>query len=353
MLRYLTTAAILVAALPSIALAQDAAGPYHVVNTAKVGGEGSWDYINADPVNRQLFVARSGQAPIGRITVYDLDSLKPLGTIPGTSAHGVAIDPKTHHAFATSKPLAMIDTKSLTVIKTIDVLGNPDGSLFDPYNSRAYIWSHSAPNATVINTADGSVVGTIDLGGQPEQAQSDEKGHIYVDLEDKNQVAVIDAKTMTVTAKYDVSSKTTGLSGLALDAKNHILFVAGRNPAAMVMVNADNGKILASLPIGPGVDGAGFNPATLEAFASTGGDGTLSVVKEKSPTEFVVEQTVPTMAGARTMTVDTKAGKIFVVSAERGPAPAPTDTPAPGAPPARPRPGPMIPDSFTIVEVGK
>lgn len=366
MLRYLTTAAILVAALPSISMAQDATGPYHVVNTAKVGGDGGWDYVNADAVNRQLFIARGGAT--ARVTVFDLDSLKPLGAIPGINAHGVAIDPQSHHGFATSKPVAMIDTKTLTVIKTIDVQGGPDGSLFDPFNQRAYIWSHSAPNATVINTVDGSVVGTIDLGGQPEQAATDGKGHIYVDLEDKGQVAVVDAKTMAVTARYDVSSKTTGLAGLALDAKNHILFVAGRTPAAMVMVNADDGKILASLPIGTGTDGAGFNPATLEAFSSQG-DGTLTVVKEKSPTEFVVEQNVPTQSGARTMTVDSKTGKVFVVTAAYGPPPA--DTPAPaGAPPAqagaapspggapagaprRPSRGPMIPDSFSILEIGK
>ena len=351
MRRYLTAAAILMMGWSAIATAQD--GPYHVITTAKVGGEGGWDYLNADPVNRQLFVARSGQAPIGRITVYDLDSLKPLSVIPGTNAHGVAIDPKTRHGFATSKPVAMIDTKSLTVIKTIDVQGNPDGSLFDPYNSRVYIWSHVAPNATVIDTADGSVVGTIDLGGAPEQAQSDEKGHIYVDIEDKNLVAVIDAKTMKVTGTFDVSSKTTGLAGLALDVKNHILFVAGRNPAAMVVMNADNGKILASFPIGAGADGAGFNPSTMEAYASTGGDGSLTVVKEKSPTEFAVEQMVPTMAGARTMTVDTKSNKVFVISADRGPATPPDPSAAPGSAAARPRPGPIIADSFSILAIGK
>ena len=333
------------------AIAQD--GPYHVITTAEVGGEGGWDYLNADPVNRQLFIARSGPPPEGRITVYDLDSLKPLGVIPGTNAHGVAIDPVSHHAFATSKPVTMIDTKSLSIIKTIDVQGNPDGSLFDPYNNRVYIWSHSSPNATVINTADGSVLGSFDLGGAPEQAQSDEKGHIYIDIEDKNQVAVIDANTMKVTGTYDVSSKTTGLAGLALDVKNHILFVAGRNPAAMVVMNADDGKILASFPTGPGVDGAGFNPGTMEAFASTGGDGSLTIVKEKSPTEFAVEQTLPTMAGARTMTVDTKGNKVFVISAQRGPTTPPDPNAAPGSAASRPRPGPIVADSFSILEIGK
>ena len=214
----------------------------------------------------------------------------------------------------------MFDTKTLAPIKTIDVQGNPDGILFDPYNQHVYIWSHIAPNATVINAVDGSVVGTIDLGGMPEQAASDGQGHVYVDIEEKGQVAVIDAKTMTVTNKYDVSSKTTGLAGLALDAKNHILFIAGRTPAVMVVMNADDGKIITTLPIGTGTDGAGFNPATMEAFTSTG-DGILTVVKEKSPTDFAVEQSVTTQSGARTMTVDSKTGKVFVITAEFGPPP--------------------------------
>ena len=358
MLRYLTIGAILAAALPSIVLAQDApaTGPYHVVTTAKVGGDGGWDYVYADAADRQLYIPRSGQAPTPRITVYDLDSLKPLGTIPGFNAHGVAVDPKSHHGFATSKPVLMFDTKTLAPIKTIDGPGNPDGILFDPYNQHVYIWSHIAPNATVINAVDGSVVGTIDLGGMPEQAATDGQGHIYVDIEEKGQVAVIDAKTMMVTNKYDVSSKTTGLAGLALDAKNHILFVAGRTPAVMVVMNADDGKIITTLPIGVGTDGAGFNPATMEAFASSG-DGILTVVKEKSPTDFAVEQSVQTQSGARTMTVDSKTGKVFVITAEFGPPP-PEPPPAAGAPPAPPGPprvrrGPMIPDSFSILAIGK
>jgi DNA-binding beta-propeller fold protein YncE len=358
MSRYLTIAAILTAALPSIAAAQTApaSGPYHVTATAKVGGEGGWDYVYADSVGRKLYIPRSGQAPTPRITVYDLDSLKPLGTIPGFNAHGVAVDPKSHHGFATSKPVAMFDSDTLAPIKTIETQGNPDGILFDPYNQHVYIWSHAAPNATVINAVDGSIVGTIDLGGPPEQAATDGQGHIYVDIEDKGQVAVVDAKTLAVTAKYDVSSKTTGLAGLALDAKNHILFVAGRTPAVMVVLNANDGKIITTLPIGVGTDGAGFNPATMEAFASTG-DGVLTVVKEKSPTDFAVEQSLPTMSGARTMTVDAKTGKVFVITAEFGPPP-PEPPPAAGAPtapagPPRIRRGPMIPDSFSILAIGK
>src|ERR1035438_5249887 len=175
----------------------------------------------------------------------------------------------------------MWDTKSLATVKTIDVDGGPDGILFDPFNQRVYIWSHRAPNATVINAVDGTIVGTIDLGGAPEQAVTDGKGHIYVDIEDKDNIAVVDAKTMAVTAHYDIKEKGGGPGGLGIDAKNHILFAACHEPATMVMVSTATGKIVASLPIEGGTDGGGFNPNTMEAFSSAG-NGTLTVIKENS-----------------------------------------------------------------------
>src|ERR1051326_1322802 len=194
----IVTASLLMAAvLPALA---QSSGPYHVVATAKVGGEGGWDYVYADAAGRRLYIPRSGQAPVARITVFDLDTLKPVGEIPNYNAHGVAVDPKTNHGFASSKPVLMFDTQTLKPIKDIAVDGNPDGILFDAYNQHVYIWSHSAPNATVIDTTNGNVLGTIDLGGQPEQAQSDGAGHIYVDLEDKGQVAGGDAKQQAVPA---------------------------------------------------------------------------------------------------------------------------------------------------------
>jgi DNA-binding beta-propeller fold protein YncE len=200
-------------------------------------------------------------------------------------------------------------------------------------------------------------MGTIDVGGAPEEAATDDKGHIYVDVEDKDNVAMIDAKTMTVTAHYDLAGKGGGPGGLALDAKNHILFAACHNPAVMVILNANDGKIITTLPIEAGTDGAGFNPNTMEAYSSQG-NGTLTVIKESSPTSFAVEQTVQTMPGARTMTVDTKTNHVLTMSFEYGPTPPPSAAPAPpagatgrgrGRGPAR---GPQLPDSFTIVEVG-
>jgi DNA-binding beta-propeller fold protein YncE len=331
--------------LPSVGLAQQAQaeGPYKVIKTAKVGGEGGFDYVSADSDGRRLYIPRSGATP--RITVFDLDTIDPVGEIPGASAHEVAVDPKTNHGFATSKPLTMFDTKTLTKIKTIDVQGNPDGILFDPFNERVYDFSHSAPNATVIDANDGAIVGTIDLGGAPEQAVSDGKGHVYVDIEDKGSIAVVDAKTLTVTTNYDLAGKGNGCAGLALDAKNGILFAACRDPQAMVILSANDGKVITTVPIGNGCDGAVFNPATMEAFSSQR-DGTLSVIKENSPTSFVLEQTVQTMPNAKTLTLDKKTDHILLIAAEFGPPPTP-------APPGGRGRGQMVPGSFSVLVVGK
>jgi DNA-binding beta-propeller fold protein YncE len=198
---------------------------------------------------------------------------------------------------------------------------------------------------TVIDAKDGAVLGTIDLGGAPEQAASDGKGHIYVDLEDKDSVAVVDANTMKVTATYGLNGKGGGNAGLALDAKHHVLFVACREPQVMVMLDANDGRYLADLPIGRGCDGATFNPKTGECFSSQG-DGTLTVIKETSPSTFEVEQTVKTMPGAKTCTLDSKTGKILLIAAEFGAPPA-------GSENNRFRRGPMVPGSFSIVVVGK
>lgn len=331
-------------AFPGWAQQAPPAGPYKVLKTDKVGGSGFFDYVYADAAGRRLYIPRLGNP--GRITVFNLDTLAPVGEIPNASAHGAAVSSKSKHGFATSKPVVMWDSKTLATIKTIDVEGGPDGLLLDPFNDRVYIFSHRAPNATVINAADGAVVGTIDLGGAPEQAVTDGKGHVYVDIEDKGNIAVVDAKTLTVTGHYDLAGKGGGCAGLAMDLKNHVLFAACRDPQAMVILNAKDGKIITSLPIGRGTDGAVFNPKTMEAFSSQG-DGTLTVVKENSPTSFAVEQNVSTMQGAKTLTLDSKTNRILLIAAEY--------TPPPTPPPAGGRGGrgQMAPDSFSILVVGK
>ncbi len=193
----------------AVAVAQD--GPYQVTKIQLVGGDGGFDYVTADSDARNLYVARSG--PQGHIGVFNLDTLAQVGDIPGTSAHGGAVDTATGHGFATSKPVTMFDGKTFAILKKIDVAGNPDGYLNDAYNHRFYVLSHSAPNITVLDDKDGSILGTIDIGGAPEQAATDGHGRIYVDIEDKAAIAVIDADKMTMVGKYDLSSRGSGLRG--------------------------------------------------------------------------------------------------------------------------------------------
>jgi DNA-binding beta-propeller fold protein YncE len=332
-------------------------GPYKIQKIQLVGGDGGFDYVTADPDGRNLYVARSG--PAGHIGVFNLDTLAPVGDLPGVSAHGAAVDTATGHGFATSKPVTMFDARTFAILKKIDVQGNPDGYLNDPVNHRFYILSHAAPNVTVLDDKDGSILGTIDLGGAPEQSAIDGHGKIYVDLEDKDAIAVVDANAMKVVGRYDLSSKGGGCAGLALDAKNGILFAACRDKNNMIVLSASDGHILADLPIGVGCDGVAFNPETMEAFSAQG-DGTLTVIKENSPTSFAVEQTVFTPQRAKTITLDTKTGNLFLITAEYGPTPAAPAQPVGAAPPAggppafmrAPRP-PMIPHSFQILEVGK
>ena len=251
----------------------------------------------------------------------------------------------------------MFDTNSLATIKTIDVKGRPDGILFEPFTKHIFILTHSQPNVPFINAEDGAVVGTIDLGGAPEQAASDGKGRVYIDLEDKDQVAVVDPVAMKTLTHYDLAGKGGGPAGLGFDPDNNILFAFCHDPATCVILNATDGKILSTLPIGNGVDGGGFNPATHEAFSSQG-DGTLTIIKENSPTDFSVEQNVQTKRGAKTCTLDSKTNHILLITADyAAPAsqPAPTTAPANGgnANRQRGRRPQMLPDSFQILTVGK
>jgi DNA-binding beta-propeller fold protein YncE len=314
--------------------AQDS-GPYQVQRTQRVGGDGGFDYVTADPDGRTLYVARSG--PAGHIGVFNLDTLAPKGDIPGVSAHGAAVDTSTGHGFATSKPVTMFDAKTFAILKKIDVDGNPDGYLNDPYNHHFYILSHSAPNITVLDDKHGG------------------HGRIYVDIEDKAAIAVIDAHTMKMVGRYDLAAKGAGCAGLALDAKHGILFAACREKNNMVILSASDGHIITDLPTGVGCDGMIFNAARMEAISSQG-DGTLTVVKEDSPTSFHVEQNLTTRPRAKTLTLDTKTNRLYLITAEFGPvpaAPAPASAPPPGAPDFMRRArAPMIPDSFQILVVG-
>jgi DNA-binding beta-propeller fold protein YncE len=365
-------AAVLVASAP-IALAQTTApqdGPYKVLMTARVGGEGGWDYIYANADGRRLYIPRGATRAVPatdttpevaaipeRLTIFDLDTLKPVGEISGIGGNGTAVDAKVNHGFTSDHPkVSMFDTTTMTLIKSIDVgtAARPDGIYFDPFNEHVYVFSHPTKDATVIDAKDGTVLGTVDLGGTPEQGVGDGKGMLYDVMQDAvGGVTAVDVKTMKAVGHYSFIDKG-GCNGLAIDAKNEILFAACSRPQpTMVIMSAKDGKILTTLPLAGGSDGAVFNPATMEAF-STGGNGTMTIVKENSPTSFVVEQNLQTMNGARTITLDSKTGHLFTMSQERGPAPAPapaaTGAPAPGG---RGPQGTTVPGSFTILMVGK
>jgi DNA-binding beta-propeller fold protein YncE len=374
--------ACLVAFAPVVG-AQSTDGPYKVLKAARVGGEGGWDYINADAVGRRLYIPRGGTpgmratdstparaAGPGRIMVYNLDNLDSIGVVVGSGGQGAVVDPSSGHGFSSSRPaITMFDTKTLAVIKQIPIDSGfaPDGILFDRFNDRVYVFSHPTRDAMVIDTHDGAVLGRIALGGPPEQAVSDGHGKLYVMIQDTASVTVVDTKAMKAIGHFPFRDKG-GCNGLTLDDKNHVLFAAcsgapragrgGPPPAApggaaqptMTMLSARDGKVLATLPLAGGSDGMAFNPATMEAF-STGG-GVLTVVKENGPTRFAVEENLPTMQGSRTIAFDSQTGHIFTMSQEREPAPAAPPPEAPGRG-GRGRFSPPVPGSFTILMIGK
>jgi len=375
----------------SVGIAHQAAadGPYKVLKTARVGGEGGTDYIFADTVGRRLYITRGAtQAQAAtdarpaapafekRLTIFDLDTLDPVGTIAGVGGNGATVCPKTGHGFTSDHPKpSMFDVKTMTAMKTIDVPEgfSADGIYCDVSNDRVYIGSHPTKTMLVVDAKDGAVLGHIDLGGVPEQTVGDGKGTIYQVLQDRpGGVAVIDVKTMKVKATYPLGDHGS-CNGLALDLKNQILFAAcaaigpaparGTPPAAadpgakppqtFVILSARDGKILSELPLAGGSDGAFFNPATMEAFSSQG-NGTMTIVKEKSPTSFEVEQNLKTWPsnGARTLTFDSKTSHFFLMASEALPPPPPP--PAGTTPPATGRGGGRgtVPGSFTIIVVG-
>src|SRR6266850_3353585 len=206
-----------IATFAPVGLAQQS-GPYKVLKTARVGGEGGWDYIYADVAGRRLYIPRRGTPPNAvpavqtRLTIFNLDALEPIGEIAGVGGNGTAVDPKSGHGFTSSKPVSMFDTKAMKSIKTIDVGAvQPDGIYFDAFNDRVYVFSHPTKDATVIDSKDGTVLGTIDLGGVPEQGVSDGKGTLYVVMQDpQGSVAVVDVKAMKTTTHYPFGDKGGG-----------------------------------------------------------------------------------------------------------------------------------------------
>jgi DNA-binding beta-propeller fold protein YncE len=304
-------------------LAQDSATPYKVLDTTKLMGSGGIDFVYADNDGRRVYVPRGGQT-----FVFDLDGHQYIGAITNCGGRGVVVDTASHHGFSTAGKIGMFDTETMQKIKDIEVGGRPDGIMLEPLTDRVYILSHEAPSLTVIDPKDGSVVGTVDVGGDIEQAQSDGQGKMFLDVENEKKIAVVDVKALKLITKYDLGDTAGEPSGLGLDIKHHILFAMCANPDVCVVVNADDGKVLATLPLDGGTDGGGFNPATMEAWSSQR-NGTLTIIKESSPTSFAVEQTVQTKAGCKTSALDTKNNRIVLICTEQLPQATPATNAAP------------------------
>ncbi len=324
--------------------AMAAAGPgYHVLTTYKVGGEGGWDYLTADASARRLYISRGTH-----VIVLDLDSGKNLGDIPDTpGVHGIALAPELGRGFTSNGregTVSIFDIKTLALISKVKVGENPDAILFDPATKRVFTFNGRSHDSSVIDAASGKVLGTIKLDGKPEFAASDAKGEIFVNIEDKNELVAIDPNRLEVKATWPLAPCTEP-SGLSIDRKHRRLFV-GCDNKMMAVVDADNGKVLATPAIGEGVDATRFDEETGLAFASCGADGVLTVIKEDSPEKFSVAENVTTQKGARTLALDSKTHKVFVVTADFGQPPAATaDNPHPRRS--------IVPDTFVVLVVGK
>ncbi len=334
--------AIMMAVLLAAAVSESAPG-YHLLHTWKLGGEGGWDYLKVDGDARRFYISRAT-----KVVVLDADSGKPVGEIADTpGVHGIALAPELGRGFTSNgreNTVSVFDIKTLKTLNKIKVGNRPDAILYDPATQRVFTFNAGSQDATAIDAAKGEVVGSIPLGGKPEFSASDGKGTVFVNLEDKNQLFVLDPQKLTVKQRWPLTG-CEAPSGLAMDQKNRRLFV-GCDNKVMPVVDADSGKILATLPIGEGVDATAFDEGTGLAFASCGGDGVLTVVREESPGKFRVVENVPTQKGARTMALDDKTHRVYTVTAKFGPAPAPTAD--------QPHPHPSIlPDTFTALVLGK
>ena len=332
-----------VAAIFSAVVFSHAAAPapassgYHLIKTIPVGGEGGWDYVYVDSDARRVYVSRGTHT-----MVLDADTYAVVGDIPDTQGvHGIAVASDLGRGFTSNgraDSVTIFDLKTLKSIGTVKTDANPDAIIYEPVTKRVFSFNGRGKNATAINAADGTVVGTIDLHGKPEFAVADGKGTIYVNNEDTSALHHLDAKGLKELHNWPLAPCKSP-SGLAIDLANHRLFSVC-DDKVMAVVNADTGKVVATPTICDGPDASAFDPSAGYAFASCG-DGNLTVVHEDSPDKFTVVENVPTKRSARTLGLDLKTHNILLPAAD-------FDPPAPGE-----RRGKMKPGSFVILVVGK
>jgi YVTN family beta-propeller protein len=309
---------------------------YAITHTYPVGGDGSWDYVIPDPVQHRLFIARSD-----RVMVVDERTGKLRGEVTGIrGAHGTAIVPATGRGFATSgedSSVVMFDLKTLKPLGRVHAAEDADAVIYDPASHRVFTFNGDANSSTVIDPATGKVVGNIALGGKPEYGASAGDGKIYVNLTDKSEIAEIDGKSLEVTKRWSTAPCKNPVA-MAIDTKHERLF-SGCRSGAMAVSDYRMGKIVATAPIGSGVDGAGFDPATGDAYASNA-DGTLTIIHQDSPNAYRVVQTLSTMERSRNMGLDPLTHAIYLAGAKFEPVPAGT----------RQRPK-VVPGTFVVMVV--
>lgn len=315
---------------------------YEVINHFAVGGEGGWDYLAFDDVAGRLFISRGTH-----VLVLDPSNGKQLGDIPDTpGVHGIALAQDLGLGFISNGragTVTIFDLKTLKKTGDVKAGTNPDAILYDRSSQRVFAFNGRSSDATVIDAAKASVLATIPLGGKPEFAASDEKGHVFVNIEDKSELVELDAQKMTVLARWPLTGCEEP-SGLAIDREKQRLFSVCDNKT-MAVTDATNGKVVATVPIGQGPDAAAYDPAIHTAFSSNG-EGSLTVVQQESADKYAVAQTVTTARGARTMALDSKTHTIYLVTAKFGPAPEPTKD--------QPHPRPIMePGSFEVIVVGQ
>jgi YVTN family beta-propeller protein len=321
--------------------AQNPSG-YHLLKKIEVGGEGGWDYLFADAAAHRLYVSHAT-----KVVVVDTETAKVIGEIANVNGvHGIAVAEKFGRGYISGgrdNSVTIFDLKTFKTLDTVKVGKNPDCIMYDAESKRVFAFNRGDSSVSAIDAASSKVVGTLDLGGHPEFAQADGKGMIFVNLDNKSEVVAFDAKKLVVKNRWAIAPGEDN-SGLAIDTKNHRLFIVCDNKK-MVVMNYDNGKIVADLPIGEGTDAAGFDPTTNLAFSSNG-EGNLTIVRQDSADKYSVVETVVTQRGARTMTVDTKTHNIYLATAQFG------ETPAATKENPRPRPA-IVPNSFVILVYGK
>jgi YVTN family beta-propeller protein len=322
-----------------MALAALAAAPgYKVIDKINIGGTGTfWDYVFVDADAGRLYVSHSNQTEI-----VDLTSKKVIGTIPDTQrVHGIAIATDLGKGFTSnggSNNVTVFDLKTMAPTGKIATGMNPDAILYDPVSHRLFTFNGRSNDATVIDPKTGMVISTLPVGGKPEFAQYDGKGKVYFNVENTSELVELDAAKASITKRIPLAPCDEP-SGLAIDRQKRRLFAVCGNKK-MVIVDPDAGKLIASVDIGAGADGAAFDNGF--AFSSNGGDGTITVVGETSPGKFEVVETVQTERSARTMGADSKTHKLYLPAAENGPPPA-----------GGKGRGGILPDTFHIVVVGR